>query len=212
MGAYVGLSFEWVHHPSIEIVVWPSSMNYSSWICHDFRSPLSKGHWDWRLQIPINGDSYGLPIPSEDWLHMRIPCYPHRSASRETAGRLNSHGATNIGQVTTRCWSYTLTWYAYCYTILTVSSSFSCDFIGKILSRKRYWNQVPYSGVTSISLKMIIEDEDVRTPKFFTFLHHTYWRRAEARGTELSFWNLRLFLWQADGRTNWRCSGPSIVF
>ena len=103
---------------------------------------------------------------------MRIPCYPHRSASRETAGRLNSHGATNIGQVTTRCWSYTLTWYAYCYTILTVSSSFSCDFIGKILSRKRYWNQVPYSGVTSISLKMIIEDEDVRTPKFFTFLYH----------------------------------------
>ena len=26
--------------------------------------------------------------------------------------------------------------------------------------------------------------------------------RAEARGTELSFWNLRLFLWQTDGWTN----------
>ena len=26
------------------------------------------------------------------------------------------------------------------------------------------------------------------------------WRRAEARGTELSFWNLRLFLWQTDRR------------
>ena len=30
------------------------------------------------------------------------------------------------------------------------------------------------------------------------------WRHAEARGTELSFWNLQLFLWQTDRRTDGR--------